>query len=68
MLEAILLQVVAAQESGYAGSQDYNLGMDLHSGYALSDHFAIMINKYNRWERNNGANDFAIGDSAYYKI
>ena len=33
----------------------------------MSDHFAIMINKYNRWERNNGANDFTIGDSAIIK-
>ncbi|MEO6328087.1 MAG: hypothetical protein ABIO55_04110 [Ginsengibacter sp.] len=51
----------------HVGSQNYNAGMDLNSAYALSDHFAIMINKYNRWEKNNGANDFNIGDSSIIK-
>ena len=48
----------------YPGVHNYNLGMDLHSAYALSDHFAVMINKYNRWEKNDGANDFNPGDNA----
>ncbi len=45
----------------------YNLGMDLHSAYAMSDHFAVIINKYNRWEKNDGANDFNLGDSSIIK-
>ena len=47
----------------YPNVHAYNLGMDLHSAYALSDHVVLMINKYNRWEKNDGANDFNPGDS-----
>src|SRR5687767_10270467 len=32
--------------------REYNSGVDLHSAYAVSGRFAIMINQYNRWERN----------------
>lgn len=31
---------------------NYNRGLDLHGAYALSDHFALMVNKNFRWERN----------------
>jgi hypothetical protein len=48
----------------YPGLYSYNLGMDVHVTYALSDHFGLMVNKYNRWEKNDGANDFNPGDSA----
>ncbi len=51
----------------YTSIKNYNKGIDLHMAYALSDHFGIMINKYNRWEKNNGANDFNTGDSAVIK-
>ena len=51
----------------YTGLDSYNKGIDLHIAYALSDNFGIMINKYNRWEKNDGANDFNIGDSAVIK-
>lgn len=54
-------------KAAYAGSVDYNLGMDVHIACALSGHLAIMINKYNRWERNNGANNFSVGDSSVIK-
>jgi hypothetical protein len=39
----------------------------VHIAYALSDNIGIMINKHNRWEKNNGANDFNAGDSAVVK-
>ena len=48
----------------YPGVHNYNLGMDVHSAYSVSDHFGVMINKYNRWEKNDGANDFNLGDDA----
>ena len=47
-----------------SGIHNYNLGIDLHSAYAVSDHFGVMINKYDRWEKNDGANDFYVGDNA----
>jgi hypothetical protein len=54
----------------YFGSTTYNVGVDMHVAYALSDHFGIMLNKFNRWEKNNNANDFTPGDSSvlnYYR-
>ena len=41
----------------------YNLGLDLHTAYAVTDHFAVMLNQYNRWERNGRNNDVFAGDS-----
>lgn len=41
----------------------YNLGLDLHTAYAFSNHFAGMVNKYNRWEQNSSNNDVFAGDS-----
>ncbi len=52
---------------GYTTWQSYNRGLDVHIAYALSDNIGIMINKHNRWEKNNGANDFNAGDSAVVK-
>ncbi len=54
----------------YAGSlnmassnKNYNRGMDLHAAYAVSDHFALMVNENGRWER-NGNSDFHPKDSS----
>lgn len=56
-----------SSKNGYRGSADYNLGIDIHSAYAVSNHMAIMLNQYNRWEKNDGANDFNFGDSSVIK-
>ena len=45
----------------------YNLGIDLHFAYSFSDHFAAMINQYNRWEKNSSNNDVFVGDSIIIK-
>ena len=61
---------IAGGLSGYRnkGSQNaYNLGMDLHAAYAFSNHFAAMLNQYNRWERNGSNNDVFAGDSIVIK-
>lgn len=44
-----------------------NFGIDLHGAYAFTNHFAGMINYYNRWERNGGDNDVVAGDSITVK-
>ena len=59
----------------YAGSlnlfqtnNNYNRGIDLHGAYAVSDHFALMVNENIRWER-NGNSDIHPRDSSslFYK-
>lgn len=44
-----------------------SLGSDLHTSYAFTNHFAIMLNQYNRWEKNGTGNDFFSGDSLSIK-
>ncbi|MEO8765918.1 MAG: hypothetical protein ABI416_16575 [Ginsengibacter sp.] len=61
------------QVSGfYAGSLNtfkekgnYNRGFDLHSAWAVSNHFAIMLNESARWEKNGGNDSFFPNDSSH---
>ena len=52
----------------FSSNINYNRGMDLHAAYAVSDHFAVMVNENLRWER-NGNSDFHPKDSSslFYK-
>lgn len=44
---------------------NYNHGLDLHTAWAFSNHFAMMLNENFRWE-SNGTNDtFFQGDSSF---
>ncbi|MEP6926733.1 MAG: hypothetical protein ABI834_03810, partial [Ginsengibacter sp.] len=56
----------------YAGSlnafqarDNYNRGVDLHSAWAISNHFAIMLNESLRWEKNGGNDSFFPNDSSF---
>lgn len=52
----------------FESEHNYNRSLELHSAYALSNHFAIMANQEFRWER-NGDNDTHPKDSSslFYK-
>ena len=61
---------VAAYISSGLGSNDFqvykkssNIGLDVHTAYAFTNHFAAIINYYNRWEYNGVDNDVIRGDS-----
>jgi hypothetical protein len=56
----------------YAGSIDafkekgnYNRGFDLQTAWAVSDHFAVMLNESARWEKNGGNDSFFPNDSSF---
>lgn len=63
------VQAAAYIAGGTAGTfsnstpHSYNIGMDLHLAYAFTNHFVVLANQYNRWERNNSNNDVVVGDS-----
>ena len=49
----------------YAGSlnafkekDNYNRGFDLQTAWAISNHFAVMLNESARWEKNGGNDSF----------
>lgn len=55
----------------YAGSinafkekGNYNRGFDLHTAWALSNHFAVMLNESYQWEKNGGNDSFFPNDSS----
>jgi hypothetical protein len=55
----------------YAGSinafkekGNHNNGFDIHSSWALSNHFAVMLNESFRWEKNGGNASFFPNDSS----
>ncbi len=49
----------------FHSKSNYNRGLDLHTAWAFSNHFAIMLNENFRWE-SNGANDtFFQRDSSF---
>jgi hypothetical protein len=56
----------------YAGSinafkekGNYNRGFDLHAAWAVSNHFAVMLNESVRWEKNGGNDSFFPNDSSF---
>jgi len=49
----------AFQEKG-----NYNRGFDLQAAWAVSNHFAVMINESVRWEKNGGNDTFFQNDSS----
>ena len=65
---------LGAYAAGGLGSNDLraykdgsNFGFDIHGAYAFTNHVAVMINFYNRWERNGSDNDIVAGDSIIIK-
>ena len=44
--------------------RNYNNGIDLHSAWAFSKHFAGMLNENIRWESNNTNDTYFAGDSS----
>jgi len=42
-------------------------GFDLHGAWAVSNHFAVMLNESFRWEKNGGNDSFFPGDSSLLK-
>jgi hypothetical protein len=56
----------------YAGSLNafkekgnYNHGFDLHTAWAVRNHFAVMLNESVRWEKNGGNDSFFQNDSSF---
>ncbi|MEP6948854.1 MAG: hypothetical protein ABI863_06255 [Ginsengibacter sp.] len=56
----------------YAGSIDafekkgnYNRGIDLQTAWAISNHFAVILNESARWEKNGGNDSFFPNDSSF---
>lgn len=56
----------------YAGSinafkekGNYNRGFDLQAAWAVSNHFAVMLNESVRWEKNGGNDSFFQNDSSF---
>jgi hypothetical protein len=56
----------------YAGSinafkekGNHNSGFDIHSSWAFSNHFAVMLNESFRWEKNGGNDSFFPNDSSF---
>ena len=41
-----------------------NQGFDIQAAWALSNHFAVMLNESFRWEKNGGNDSFFPGDSS----
>src|SRR5664279_3612247 len=39
-------------------------GLDLHGSWAVSNHFAVMLNESFRWEKNRGNDSFFPNDSS----
>ena len=61
---------VAAYFSSGLGSNDLqvykkgsNLGLDIQGAYAFTNKVAVILNYYNRWEKNGVDNDIVVGDS-----
>jgi hypothetical protein len=54
----------AGSLNAFKGKGNYNRGFDIQSAWAVSNHFALMVNESARWEK-NGANDtFFYSDSS----
>jgi hypothetical protein len=56
----------------YAGSinafkekGNYNRGFDVHTAWAITNHFAVMLNESVRWEKNGGNDSFFSNDSSF---
>jgi hypothetical protein len=43
---------------------NYNRGFDIQSAWAITNHFAVMINENARWEKNGGNDSFFPADSS----
>ena len=48
----------------FRGKGDYNRGFDLQAAWAVSNHFAVMLNENVRWEKNVGNDSFFPTDSS----
>src|SRR5436305_11809212 len=59
---------VAAFYSGFAGiltkNDRYNNGFDIHAAWAISNHFAAMINESLHYEKNSANDSFLAADSS----
>ena len=42
----------------------YNYGFDVQAAYAFNNHWAVLLNTSNRYEKNSGDFDFLLSDSA----
>ncbi len=49
----------------FHSKNNYNRGLDLHSAWAVSNHFAIMLNKNLRRESNSTNDTYFQGDSSF---
>ncbi len=49
----------------FHSKSNYNHGIDLHTAWALANHFAIMVNENFRWESNNANDTYFQGDSSF---
>ncbi len=48
----------------FPGKNNYSRGFDLHTAWAFSKHFGIMLNESARWERNTTNDSFFPADSS----
>ncbi len=44
---------------------NYNRGLDLHTAWAISNHFGVMVNESIQWEKNGGNDSFFQNDSSF---
>lgn len=48
----------------FKGEGNHNRGFDIHTAWAISNHFAIMFNESARWEKNGDNDTFFYNDSS----
>ncbi len=44
---------------------NYNRGFDMHTAWAINNHFGVMLNESLQWEKNGGNDSFFPNDSSY---
>jgi len=50
--------------SDFKGKNNYNRGFDAQAAWAMSNHFALMVNENARWEKNGDNDTFFYSDSS----
>lgn len=55
----------AGSVNAFEAKDNYNRGFDIHSAWAVSNHFAAMLNESIRWENNGGNDSFFPNDSSF---
>jgi len=54
----------SASLNRFKGKGDYNRGFDLQSAWAISNHFAVMLNESAQWEKNGTNDTYYFGDTS----